>query len=65
MLCLLIKLLSVSKMYLEHKAKAPPRALEIQYPVEKFESPSQGSKSSWEKYNSRIEFEIIDSNPRR
>ena len=50
-------------MYLEPKAKASLKWLEIQYIVEGSEFPSQGSKSSWAKGNSRIEFEIKDSNP--
>ena len=64
LICLLIKLLSVSEVYLEPKTKASLEGVEIQYLVERSESPSQGSESSWTKCNSRTESEIKDSNPR-
>ena len=62
-ICLLIKLLSVSDVYLEPKTKTSLKGLRIPYLVEGSESPSQGSESSWAKCNSRIESEIKDLNP--
>ena len=50
-------------MCLEPKAKTLLRALQIQYPVKRSESPSQVFESSWAKCRSITKFEKKDLNP--
>ena len=62
-ICILILLLSVSKIYFEPKTKISLKGLEMPYPVEGSKSPSQGSESLRvnDKQNNRIQDKGFES----